>query len=103
MSVDKTAENGNVSIFTKDGVTINKEEDVLITFQKKTILIGKIYEQGRYRIPLTQYHGQWKPCRPTKAARRQLHLAHSIYDLPSKEEAIKWIHPVCGYPSSPRG
>ena len=25
-------------------------------------------------------------------------MAHSVYDLPSKEEAIKWIHAVCGYP-----
>ena len=31
MSVVKTNDNGNVSIFTKDGVTVHKEEDVLIT------------------------------------------------------------------------
>ena len=33
-----------------------------------------------------------------KAARRQLQLAHSVYDMPSKEEAIKWMHAVCRYP-----
>ena len=70
MSVDKTSDDGNVSIFTKDGVSIHREEDVLITFQNKPILIDKIDEQGRYRIPLTQYHRQWKPCRPTKTVRR---------------------------------
>ena len=47
---------------------------------------------------MTQDHGQWQPRRPTKAARSQLHVAHSVYDLPSKEEAIKWMHAVCGYP-----
>ena len=25
-------------------------------------------------------------------------MAHSVYDLPSKEEAIKWMNAVCGYP-----
>ena len=84
MSVGKTDDYGNVSIFTKYGVTIHKEEDVIITCQKKPILVGKRDERGRYRIPLTQDHGQWRPCRPTKAARRQLQPVHSVYNLPSK-------------------
>ena len=95
MSVGKKADNGNMSIFTKDGVTIYKEEDVLITCQKKPILVGKRDERGRYRIPLTQDHGQWKPHRPTKAARRQLQLAHSVYDLPlwiSSQVNVDKIH-----------
>ena len=58
MSVGKTSDNGNVSIFTKYGVTIHKEEDVLITCQKNPILIGKTEKQGRYRIQLTQDHRQ---------------------------------------------
>ena len=71
MSVGKTSENGNVYIFTRVGVNIHKEEDVLITCQNKPIVIDKRYEQGRYQIPLTQDHGQWQPHRPTKAERRQ--------------------------------
>ena len=98
ISVNKIADDGNVSIFTKDGVTIHKEEDLIITCQNKPILVGKRDERGRYRIPLTQYHGQWQPRRPTKEARRQLQMTHSVYDLPSKEEYIKWMHVVCGYP-----
>ena len=58
MSVGKTADNSNVSIFTKDGLIVYKEEDVLITFQRNPILVGKRDERGIYRIPLTQYHGQ---------------------------------------------
>ena len=55
-------------------------------------------EHGRYRIPLTQYHGQWEQRITLKAVIRQLQLAHSVYNLPSKEEAIKWMNTVCGYP-----
>ena len=98
MSVGKTADDGNVSIFTKDGITIHTEEYVLITCQNKPIIIGKRDEQGRYRIPLTQDHRKWQPRRPMKAARRQLQMAHSVYDLLSKEEDIIWMHQVCGYP-----
>ena len=47
MSVGKTADDSNVSIFIKYGVIIYKEEDVLITCQKKPILIGKRYEHDR--------------------------------------------------------
>ena len=54
MSVGKTADDGTVSIFTKDGVTMHKEEDVLITCKGKPILIGVRDENGRYRIPLWQ-------------------------------------------------
>ena len=46
MSVGKTANDGNVSIFTREGVTVYKEEDVLITRQRKRIIIGKQDERG---------------------------------------------------------
>ena len=31
MSVGKTSDDGTISVLTKDGVTVHKEEDVLIT------------------------------------------------------------------------
>ncbi len=40
MSVGKTADNGTVSVFTKEGVSVFKEEDVLITCKGEPILIG---------------------------------------------------------------
>ncbi len=40
MSVGKTADDGTVSVFTKEGVTVFKEEDVLITCKGEPILIG---------------------------------------------------------------
>ena len=41
MSVGKTADDGNVSVFTKEGVKIYKEEDVLITCKGEPILMGR--------------------------------------------------------------
>jgi hypothetical protein len=54
MSVGKTADDGNISIFTKEEVSVYKEEDVLITCKGEAILIGKRDERGRYRIPLVK-------------------------------------------------
>ena len=85
MSVGKTADNGNVSIFTREGVKVYKKEDVFITCQRKPILVGKRYKRGQYRIPLTQTHGQWQPHKPTRKTKKYLQQANSVYDLPSKE------------------
>ena len=98
LSVGKVADDGNISIFGKTDVKVYKEEDVLITCKGEAIFIGKRDERGRYRVPLTQNRGQWQPRKPTKGARKFLHQANSVYDLPSTEEAIKWMHAVCGYP-----
>jgi len=98
MSVGKTADNGNISIYTKEGVSVYKEEDVLITCKGEAILIGKRDERGRYRIPLVQNQGNWQLRQLTKHSKKYLQQANSVYDLPSTEEAIKWMHAVRGYP-----
>ena len=98
MSVGKTADAGTVSIFTKHGVTVHHEQDVLITCKGQPILIGARDQQGRYRIPLVQRRGQWQPKKPTKKSKRILRQANSVYDLPSTEQAIKWMHAVCRFP-----
>jgi hypothetical protein len=95
MSVGKTADDGTISIFTKDGVTIHKETDVLITCKGEPISIGVRNERGHYQIPLIQGRGQWQPRQPSKQARKCLHQANSIYDLPSTEQAVKWMHALC--------
>ena len=61
MIVDKTCDDGTISIFTCDGVTLNKEQDVLITCKGEPILIRVCYEQGRYHISLIQTIGHWHP------------------------------------------
>ena len=35
---------------------------------------------------------------PNKRTKKHLQKANSVYDLPSTEEAVKWMHAVCGYP-----
>ena len=47
MSVGKTADNGTISIFTKSGVTVHKEQDVLIRMKEKAILIGVQDNEGQ--------------------------------------------------------
>eukprot|EP00804_Cyclotella_cryptica_P005377 CCRYP_017430-RA/>CCRYP_017430-RA protein AED:0.37 eAED:0.37 QI:0/0/0/1/0/0.33/3/0/324 len=47
---------------------------------------------GCYRIPL------WQPLQPSKLAQAASYKANSVYDLPSTEQVIKWLHAVCGYP-----
>jgi hypothetical protein len=44
-----------------------------------------------------QQRGQWQPQRPSKQARKALRQANIVYDLKSTEQAIKWMHAVCGY------
>ncbi len=102
MSVGKVADDGNISIFTKDGATVHNEQDVLITCQVEPLFIGVRDQHGRYRIPLTQHRGQWQPRKPTKKAKQALRQANSVYDLPSIEQAMKWMHAVCGYPVNAR-
>jgi hypothetical protein len=75
-----------------------KEQNILITCKGKPILIDVRDEQGRYRIPLIQQKGQWQPRPPRKRVTAKLQQANSVYDLPSIEQAIKWMHAVCGYP-----
>ena len=96
MNVGKTSDDGNISVFTKDGVSVYNEEVVLITCKTKPILVGKRDKRGRYRIPLTHQKGQWQPQVPNKRTRPHLQQATSVYDLPSTEDAVKCMHAVCG-------
>jgi hypothetical protein len=47
MSVGKTADDGTVSVFTKEGVNVFKEEDMLITCKGEPILIRVRDSRGR--------------------------------------------------------
>lgn len=99
ISIGKLADDGNVSVFSKDGLTVHREEDVLITCKGKPILIGVRDDRGRYRIPLVpQTRGRVAPRHPNRQARTKLYEANSVYDLPSTEEAVKWLHACLGYP-----
>jgi hypothetical protein len=98
MSVDKTSDDGTVSVFTKEGVNVFKEEDILITCKGEPILIRIQDNQGQYRIPLMQQQGHWQPHCPSKQPQKTLQQANSVYNLPLTKQAIKWMHTICGYP-----
>ena len=98
IEVGKMSDDGNVSIFTDEKVQVYKETDVLIMCRGKPIIINKRDEIGRYRIPLMQTQGKWQPQKPSKKSKNFLQEANRVYDLPTTEEAIKWMHTVCGYP-----
>jgi hypothetical protein len=70
ISVGKMANDGTVTVFTKEGVNVFKEEDVLITCKGEPILIGIRDNQGRYKIPLIQQQGQWQPQHLSKQAQK---------------------------------
>ena len=84
MSVGKTSDDGNVSIFTHEKVQVYKEADVLITCRGKPIIIGKRDERGCYRIPLMQTRGHWRPRTPTKKSKKVLQEANGVYDFPNE-------------------
>ena len=96
LSVGKVADDGAISIFTSTGVSVHNERDVLITCKGKPILIGARDSSGQYHIPLVQQRGQWGPRKQSKKAKHILRRANSVYDLPTTEQTIKWMHAVCG-------
>ena len=76
LRVGKLADNGNVSIFTKDGVSFYKDEDVLITCKGDAILIGKRDERGRYRI-------RWSNTAANGSRGNQPNEPRNSYDRPT--------------------
>jgi len=97
-SVGKTSNNSTISIITRTGITVHKEKDVIIRCKGKPILIGVRNEHGQYHILIIQKRGQWQPRTPSKKAQHALLQANSVYNLPSTEQGIKWMHAVCKYP-----
>ena len=69
MSVGKTADDGNVYVFTERDVKVYKETDVLIMCKGNPILVRRRDEKGRYRIPLMQQRGNWQTRKPTERVR----------------------------------
>ena len=97
MSVGKKSNDGNVSIFTDKNVQVYIEADVLITCRGKPILIGKRDEHDRYCIPFMQTWVQWQARKPSKKSKKFIPEAIRVYNLPTTEESLIWMHAVCGY------
>jgi hypothetical protein len=78
LSVGPIANDNTVSLFTKDGVTVHHENDVLITCRGEPIFISVRDDNGRYCVPLVQQTGQWQPRHPIERARAALEQANSM-------------------------
>jgi hypothetical protein len=98
MSISKTCDDGTISIFTQDGVSVHAKQDVLITCKGVPLLIGTQDVHGWYRIPLIQNKGNWQPRAPSSKACHAICQANSVYNLPTTKQAIRWMHAICGYP-----
>lgn len=86
-------------MFGPNGVNVHKTEDVLIRLEGKPVLIGIRDDYGRYKVPLVRHKGKSLPRVPTPSEVSQLEQAQNVYDLPSVEEAIRWLHACCGFPA----
>jgi hypothetical protein len=94
MSVGKTADYGTVSVFTKEGVNVFKEEDVIITCKGEPILIRVRDSHGQYQKPLMKQRGQWQPQRPSKQGTQtsQQHLRSPIDQTSHQMDARRmWL------------
>jgi hypothetical protein len=96
MSMGKTSDDGTVSVFTKEGVNIFKEEDVLITCKgEQSSSASEITRTIPNTVDATT--GPLATMTPIQTSKKALLQANSVYDLPSTKQAIKWMHPVCSY------
>ena len=65
MSMGKTSDNVTISIFTKDGVTVHKEQDVLITFKGAgTLTDGYVRSSTLPQVPTKQSASPSGKCLP---------------------------------------
>eukprot|EP00804_Cyclotella_cryptica_P013809 CCRYP_019429-RA/>CCRYP_019429-RA protein AED:0.41 eAED:0.41 QI:0/0/0/1/1/1/3/0/512 len=48
--------------------------------------------------PTHPTQGRWQPRRPSRKQDKHSDTPTAYHDLPSTEQAIRWMHAVCGYP-----
>ena len=103
MSMGKTSNDGTISIFTKDGITVHKEQDVLITCKGEPLLIGIRNSKGHYCILVMHQRGHWHRANLPKGQ-----------DKPSDKQTVSTTYlpsnmlsngcmPYVGIPSKPPG
>ena len=112
------ADSGHVTIFHPgdEGVTIVRSEDVNIVFKAPPVVSGYRDASGSkmWRLPYRQTHGTRSGFGYAAAALATDALQHSldalhgdaaesannVYDLPSIEQSIHWMHASLGYPAA---
>ena len=105
VSVGKLSDSGYVTIFDAwdKGVTVYDRNDVQLKVTGEAVLRGWRDEAtGLWRIPLTANAGpeNCDDSNSTFVQRRELQeAAHHIFELPSIERSIRYLHAALGFPT----
>ena len=113
------ADSGHVTIIDEDGIAVHRNEDVTILYSAPPVLEGyrQANEPRMWRLPFRQKGAAGKRAGYSYAANtlaaedlekkiRALtseggeERANNVYDLPSIEQAIHWMHAALGYPAA---
>jgi len=87
LSVGQAADQGCVSVFTKEKVIICDEKEIKITLKKPPLVEGK---RGR--------NGLWHVATNTKSKDPVLYCANSAYTQDTAQDLAMYLHACAGYP-----
>ena len=101
ISVCKLADAGYTTIFHAGdgGVTVHWHDDVFIRVSKEAVLKGWRDESGLWRVPIKDKVENENT--DTLILQRPLptEAALSVYDLPSTEKIVRYLHAALGFPT----
>ena len=101
LSVCKLSDAGYTTIFHSGdgGVTVHWHNDIFIRVKKEAVLKGWRDESGLWRVPIKEKVENKNT--DTLILQRPLpnEAASNVYDLPSTENMIKYLHAALGFPT----
>eukprot|EP00804_Cyclotella_cryptica_P003418 CCRYP_018558-RA/>CCRYP_018558-RA protein AED:0.36 eAED:0.21 QI:0/0/0/1/1/0.83/6/0/1396 len=97
ISVGRLSDDNTVSIFTKM-VSPSIARPACSSHAKECpFLLGSVTTKGPTAFLSSNSAANGNHAPPARV-NKALQQANSVYDLPSVEQAIRWMHAVCGYP-----
>ena len=101
LSVCKLSDAGYTTIFHAGdgGVTVHWHDDIFIRIKKEAVLKGWRDESGLWRVPIKEKVENQNT--DTLILQRPLpnEAASNVYDLPSTEKMVKYLHAALGFPT----
>ena len=98
MSVGKTANDGKISIFTKTASQCTKNKMCWSHAKTPPSSLENTMSKDAIAIYWSNNEDNGNRANQPKKSKKYLREANSVYNLTSTEQAIKWMHAVCGYP-----
>ena len=100
VSVGKIADEDYTTIFTKEGVDIYDNRTTKITISKEAVLKGyRCRDTGLWRIPLRETVTNENTQTLLVQCPKTTEAIHNVYELPSTEQTIKYLHAAAGFPT----